>query len=32
MAAAAGTDDPAAELEAIRARVAALSAPRHRAE
>jgi DNA-binding CsgD family transcriptional regulator len=30
--AAAGTDDPATELEAIRARVAALMAPRHRAE
>jgi DNA-binding CsgD family transcriptional regulator len=32
MAAAVGTDDPATELEAIRARVAALLAPRHRAE
>ena len=32
MAAAAGTDDPATELESIRARVAALVAPRHRAE
>jgi ATP/maltotriose-dependent transcriptional regulator MalT len=32
MAAAAGTDDPATELEAIRARIAALLAPRHRAE
>lgn len=32
MAAAAGTEDPATELEAIRARVAALPAPQHRAE
>jgi predicted ATPase/DNA-binding CsgD family transcriptional regulator len=32
MTAAAATNDPAAELDAIRARVAALSAPQHRAE
>ena len=32
MAAAAAVGDPAAELDAIRARVAALSAPQHRAE
>jgi DNA-binding CsgD family transcriptional regulator len=32
MAAAAAASDPAAELDAIRARVAALSAPQHRAE
>ena len=32
MAAAAGTEDPATELEAIRARVAALRTPQHRAE
>ena len=32
MTAAAAAGDPAAELDAIRARVAALSAPRHRAE
>jgi DNA-binding CsgD family transcriptional regulator len=32
IAAAAGIDDPATELEAIRARVAALVAPQHRAE
>ena len=32
MAAAAGTEDPATELEAIRARVAALPAPQHCAE
>ena len=32
MAAAAAAGDPAAELDAIRARVAALSAPQHRAE
>jgi DNA-binding CsgD family transcriptional regulator len=32
MAAATAASDPAAELDAVRARVAALSAPRHRAE
>jgi DNA-binding CsgD family transcriptional regulator len=32
MAAASGTEDPATELEAIRARAAALPAPQHRAE